>query len=47
MIWDQVESAYETWTALGQPRRETFGLTVSSAGRHTIWHGEQDPLWVL
>lgn len=47
-IWEQVEAVYETWTALGRPARETFGVTVSPRGTHTIWHGEPDyPLWVL
>lgn len=47
-IWERIESVYETWAALGRPERETFGLTVSPTGRHTIWHGEQaHPLWVL
>ena len=40
-IWDQIEVAYELWTSLGRPRRDVFGLTVSAAGRHTIWHKDR------
>lgn len=46
MIWDQIESAYQTWNSLGRPARHTFGLAVTPTGRHTIWHDDpKQQLW--
>ena len=42
MLWDQFESAYADWVSLGRPRRETFGLTVTAEGDHTLWHRSPD-----
>lgn len=47
-LWDRIEAAHEMWTALGQPKRDAFGLTVSTAGRHTLWHEDKgNPLFSL
>jgi methyltransferase of ATP-grasp peptide maturase system len=47
-IWDQVESAHDTWISLGQPARSTFGLTVTTTGQHIIWHADPEhQLWHL
>lgn len=47
-IWDQIESAYATWDALGKPARHTFGLTVTPNGQHIIWQGNPEhQLWRL
>lgn len=35
-LWDDVETVYHTWRALGTPARERFGLTVTPQ-RQTIW----------
>jgi hypothetical protein len=42
MLWDQFESAYADWVSLGRPRREAFGLTVTTEGDHTLWHRSPD-----
>lgn len=47
-IWDEIESAFSTWDALGRPGRHAFGLTVTQDGRHMIWHGDpRCELWAL
>jgi methyltransferase of ATP-grasp peptide maturase system len=47
-IWDQIESAHATWTALGRPLRHTFGLTVTTTGQHITWHDHPaNQLWHL
>lgn len=48
MIWDQIESAYATWDALGRPARHAFGLTVTATGQHIVWHDRPaHQLWHL
>jgi protein-L-isoaspartate(D-aspartate) O-methyltransferase len=37
-LWDLLENAYQDWAQLGRPRREEFGLTVTSCGDHVLWH---------
>jgi protein-L-isoaspartate(D-aspartate) O-methyltransferase len=37
-LWDELEAVHAEWTALGQPPRGAFGLTVSRDGRHLLWH---------
>ncbi|MCW2914403.1 MAG: Protein-L-isoaspartate(D-aspartate) O-methyltransferase [Actinomycetia bacterium] len=45
-LWDQLEAAYDDWTALGRPAREEYGLTVTAGGEHIIWHGAPSgPSW--
>lgn len=47
-IWDQIESAHATWTALDRPARHTFGLTVTTTGQHIAWHAHpSNQLWQL
>lgn len=47
-LWDQLERAYDEWTALGRPPREAFGLTVTPRGDHLVWHGSPDgQTWML
>lgn len=47
-LWDQIESAHATWTALGRPARHTFGLTVTTTGQHITWHDHPShQLWQL
>ncbi|MPZ67599.1 MAG: hypothetical protein GEU83_19600 [Pseudonocardiaceae bacterium] len=35
-LWDLIEQAHDTWTTLGKPSRERFGLSVS-AGEQWVW----------
>lgn len=37
-LWDELETIHAEWTALGQPPRNDFGLTVIRDGRHLLWH---------
>jgi len=47
-LWDQIESAYNIWDQLGRPPRHLFGLTVTTTGRHIVWHGDSEhQLWSL
>jgi hypothetical protein len=41
-LWDELETVYAEWTALGQPPRNDFGLTVTRDGRHLLWHARPD-----
>ncbi|WP_405004172.1 ATP-grasp peptide maturase system methyltransferase [Kitasatospora purpeofusca] len=46
-LWDQVETAVETWRAAGEPHQVGFGITVSAAGQR-VWLGTEDgPGWDL
>lgn len=36
-LWDELESAYDTWERAGRPTRDRFGLTVSADGGHCYW----------
>ncbi|MDY0815727.1 ATP-grasp peptide maturase system methyltransferase [Kitasatospora purpeofusca] len=46
-LWDQVETAIETWQHAGEPHQAAFGLTVSAAGQR-VWLGAEDgPGWDL
>lgn len=46
-LWDQVETAVQTWQGLGAPHQEDFGITVSAA-RQRVWIGAEDgPGWDL
>lgn len=47
-LWDRIEAAYKMWVLLGKPKREAFGLSVSTTGRHTLWHKDKGyPLFSL
>jgi protein-L-isoaspartate(D-aspartate) O-methyltransferase len=47
-LWDTLESAYTDWTSLGSPPRESFGLTVTQTGEHTLWYDSPSgPSWTL
>ena len=35
-LWDEAETAYTEWIALGQPHRSRFGITVDPTGQH-LW----------
>jgi protein-L-isoaspartate(D-aspartate) O-methyltransferase len=41
-LWDELEAVHTEWTALGQPPRSAFGLTVARDGRHLLWHARPD-----
>ncbi len=41
-VGDEIADAYRAWTALDQPRRSDYGLTVTSDGTTTIWRGSAD-----
>ncbi|KJS55901.1 methyltransferase [Streptomyces rubellomurinus subsp. indigoferus] len=46
-LWDQVETAIETWQHAGEPHQDAFGITVSPA-RQRVWLGTEDgPGWDL
>ncbi|MCS0637312.1 hypothetical protein NX801_16900 [Streptomyces sp. LP05-1] len=46
-LWDRVERAVRHWQAVGEPRQEGFGITVSAA-RQRVWMGAEDgPGWDL
>jgi hypothetical protein len=36
-MWDDVERAAATWTSLGRPARQRFGLTATVDGKHRYW----------
>ncbi|MFD5097555.1 methyltransferase domain-containing protein [Streptomyces albidochromogenes] len=36
-LWDEVETAYRQWTALGQPGVHRYGMTVNPDGTPTPW----------
>ncbi|MFE3505014.1 methyltransferase domain-containing protein [Kitasatospora sp. NPDC059160] len=40
-LWDEVEAAYNQWTATGRPGYERYGLTVTPAGQ-TAWLDKPD-----
>lgn len=40
-LWTELEAAHQTWTTLGRPGREAFGLTVGPDGNHILWHGDE------
>lgn len=45
-LWDEIEEAGERWHAMGRPRPDRFGLTVTPAGRHLVWLDTPDgPSW--
>lgn len=47
-LWDLLEIAYDEWQELGGPPREAFGLTVTHAGGHIMWHGSPEgQTWTL
>lgn len=37
-LWDILEDTFNAWTSLGEPPRESFGLTITVDGCHTLWH---------
>jgi protein-L-isoaspartate(D-aspartate) O-methyltransferase len=41
-LWDLVEDAYRTWSDLGRPGRERFGLSVAEDGRQWAWLDEPE-----
>jgi protein-L-isoaspartate(D-aspartate) O-methyltransferase len=41
-LWDELEAVHAEWTALGQPPRNDFGLTVTREGQHLLWHRRPD-----
>ncbi|MCA1675308.1 MAG: methyltransferase domain-containing protein, partial [Actinobacteria bacterium] len=43
-IWDEIESAYTEWCALGRPPRERFGVTVDT--RQWVWLDHPDHMIV-
>ncbi|MGA5819499.1 ATP-grasp peptide maturase system methyltransferase [Kitasatospora sp. NPDC094028] len=46
-LWDQVETAIETWHNAGEPHQDAFGITASAAGQR-VWLGnESGPSWNL
>ncbi|GAA2238109.1 ATP-grasp peptide maturase system methyltransferase [Kitasatospora cystarginea] len=46
-LWDQVESAIESWQAAGSPHQEGFGITITEHGQR-VWIGSEDgPGWNL
>ncbi len=47
-LFDDVASLYRQWRALGEPARDSFGLTVSPT-EHVLWHGSatDGPRWPL
>jgi methyltransferase of ATP-grasp peptide maturase system len=40
-LWDDVERAHAEWTALGEPRRDRFGLTITPEAQ-VLWLDEPD-----
>jgi protein-L-isoaspartate(D-aspartate) O-methyltransferase len=47
-LWDHLENVYRDWIALGRPHREEFGLTVTAAGEHLLWHKTPNgPTWAI
>ncbi|HEY0411362.1 MAG TPA: hypothetical protein VGE42_13970 [Candidatus Dormibacteraeota bacterium] len=36
-LWDEIERAHATWTQLGRPGRDCFGLTVEPDGEQHVW----------
>ncbi|OZM75191.1 protein-L-isoaspartate(D-aspartate) O-methyltransferase [Amycolatopsis antarctica] len=40
-LWRLIENAYDTWTDLGRPGWDSFGLTVTP-GTHTVWFDQPD-----
>lgn len=47
-LWDDLEHAHSTWTALGAPARQDFGLTVAEDGTHMLWNMRQPAVtWPL
>jgi protein-L-isoaspartate(D-aspartate) O-methyltransferase len=47
-LWDLLEDAYQDWAQLGHPRREEFGLTVTTCGDHVLWHrAPNGRAWIL
>ncbi|MFE3501946.1 ATP-grasp peptide maturase system methyltransferase [Kitasatospora sp. NPDC059146] len=46
-LWDQVESAVQTWQQHGAPHQEGFGITIDGDGQR-VWIGnEAGPTWSL
>ena len=41
-LWAPIESAYQSWNAIGRPSWDRLGLTVTSAGEHVVWLDEPD-----
>ena len=39
-LWAPIESAYQSWNAIGRPSWDRLGLTVTSAGEHLVWLDE-------
>jgi protein-L-isoaspartate(D-aspartate) O-methyltransferase len=48
-LWDELESAHDTWSRLGKPTRDCFGLTVGPDGQHVLWldEPESDTTWSI
>lgn len=47
-LWDDIEAIHHTWSSLGAPPRERFGLTVTPR-RQEIWLDapDSDHQWLL
>ena len=41
-LWAPIESAHQSWNAVGRPSWDRLGLTVTSAGEHVVWLDEPD-----
>lgn len=48
-LWDELETARNTWERHGAPDRDRFGLTVHADGQHILWLDQPttDPAWPL
>lgn len=43
-LWDELQSIYQRWQALGEPDRERIGMTVLPDGAQRVWVDEPDNL---
>jgi methyltransferase of ATP-grasp peptide maturase system len=47
-LWTLLEEVHRDWAALDRPARHRFGLTVTSAGVHLLWHASPGGTsWIL
>ncbi|QHY96288.1 Protein-L-isoaspartate O-methyltransferase [Streptomyces sp. S4.7] len=41
-LWDEITAAHTRWESLGRPSVDQYGLTVDTAGAHTVWVIQSD-----
>ncbi|MEU9134134.1 methyltransferase domain-containing protein [Kitasatospora sp. NPDC048540] len=44
-LWDEIHTTWNTWQHAGAPGYQRFGLTLTRAGRRTVWLDHPDNHW--